>query len=85
MRPKRPTSEGPNGTPVNEPKTEYPKEFSNAVKKKLLSSSPTGQACDRCKVSYCIAKGFTMVDGLCAIQILQRRSAWGGLIYEGVL
>jgi hypothetical protein len=29
-----------------------------------------------------IAKGFTMVDGLCAIQILQRRSAWGGLICQ---
>ena len=29
-----------------------------------------------------IAKEFTMVDDLCAIQILQRRSAWGGLICQ---
>ena len=32
-----------------------------------------------------IAKGFTMVDGLCAIQILQRPSARGGTICEGFL
>jgi hypothetical protein len=32
-------------------KTEKPEEFSNAVKKRLQSSSRTGQACDRCKVS----------------------------------
>ena len=30
-----------------------------------------------------IAKGFTMVDGLCAIQILQRPSQRGGLYARG--
>lgn len=32
-------------------KKENPEDFSNAVKKRLQSSSRTGQACDRCKVS----------------------------------
>lgn len=40
-----------NGTPTKLAKAEHPEEFSNAVKKKLQSSSRTGQACDRCKVS----------------------------------
>jgi hypothetical protein len=33
-------------------KTEYfgPEDFSNSVKKRLASSTRTGQACDRCKV-----------------------------------
>ncbi len=31
-------------------KAEHPEEFSNAVKKRLQSSTRTGQACDRCKV-----------------------------------
>lgn len=40
-----------NGTPAKLPKAEHPEEFSNAVKKKLQSSTRTGQACDRCKVT----------------------------------
>jgi hypothetical protein len=32
-----------------------------------------------------IAKGFTLVDGLCAIQILQRPFAKRGLISQGDL
>jgi len=40
-----------NGTPAKVVKAEHPEEFSNAVKKKLQSSTRTGQACDRCKVS----------------------------------
>lgn len=40
-----------NGNPSKQIKTEQPEEFSNAVKKKLQSSTRTGQACDRCKVS----------------------------------
>lgn len=47
---KRTASDESNGAPAKQPKTEHPEEFSNAVKKKLLSSSRTGQACDRCKV-----------------------------------
>ena len=41
-----------NGTPAKLVKAEHPEEFSNAVKKKLQSSTRTGQACDRCKVSF---------------------------------
>lgn len=41
-----------NGHPSKQIKTEQPEEFSNAVKKKLQSSTRTGQACDRCKVSH---------------------------------
>ena len=49
---KRPTDDDDdNGTPAKQIKTEHPEEFSNAVKKRLQSSSRTGQACDRCKVS----------------------------------
>lgn len=43
---KRPAPES-NGKPI---KAEQPEEFSNAVKKRLQSSTRTGQACDRCKV-----------------------------------
>src|SRR4051812_40232950 len=50
MPPKRSASEDANGGPSKQVKTEQPEEFSNAVKKKLQSSSRTGQACDRCKV-----------------------------------
>ena len=50
MPPKRSASDEPSGPLAKQPKTEHPEEFSNAVKKKLLSSSRTGQACDRCKV-----------------------------------
>jgi len=39
------------GAPAKVAKAEHPEEFSNAVKKKLQSSTRTGQACDRCKVS----------------------------------
>jgi hypothetical protein len=49
MPQKRP-SEGENGVPAKHIKAEHPEEFSNAVKKRLQSSSRTGQACDRCKV-----------------------------------
>lgn len=48
---KRSASDDSNGTPAKHIKTEQPEEFSNAVKKRLQSSSRTGQACDRCKVS----------------------------------
>jgi hypothetical protein len=48
---KRSASDDSNGTPAKQIKTEQPEEFSNAVKKRLQSSSRTGQACDRCKVS----------------------------------
>jgi len=50
MPAKRNASSEPNGAPTKQIKTEHPEEFSNAVKKKLQSSSRTGQACDRCKV-----------------------------------
>lgn len=49
MPPKRNASDEANGS-TKQIKTEHPEEFSNAVKKKLQSSSRTGQACDRCKV-----------------------------------
>lgn len=51
MNPKRPLSADethPNG--AKQPKLEHPEEFSNTVKKRLASSTRTGQACDRCKV-----------------------------------
>ncbi|RDL32971.1 Uncharacterized protein BP5553_08410 [Venustampulla echinocandica] len=44
-----PTGNG-NATPVKQPRAERPEEFSSVVKKKLQSSTRTGQACDRCKV-----------------------------------
>ncbi len=39
-----------NASPAKHVKTEHPEEFSNTVKKRLASSTRTGQACDRCKV-----------------------------------
>ncbi len=33
-------------------KSEHPEEFSEQVKKRLASSTRTGQACDRCKVGH---------------------------------
>jgi hypothetical protein len=51
MAQKRPSPGEANGTPAKVAKAEHPEEFSNAVKKKLQSSTRTGQACDRCKVS----------------------------------
>lgn len=48
---KRNASDDSNSTSAKHIKTEQPEEFSNAVKKRLQSSSRTGQACDRCKVS----------------------------------
>jgi hypothetical protein len=56
MPPKRTSSASPSvstGTPAKVPKTEQkPEDFSNSVKKRLQSSTRTGQACDRCKVSH---------------------------------
>jgi hypothetical protein len=51
MPPKRTSSGSPSGTPGKVVKTEQkPEDFSNSVKKRLQSSTRTGQACDRCKV-----------------------------------
>ncbi|KAI9742897.1 MAG: hypothetical protein M1818_003626 [Claussenomyces sp. TS43310] len=51
MPPKRNASETPGGTPAKVPKTETrPEDFSNSVKRRLQSSTRTGQACDRCKI-----------------------------------
>jgi len=52
MPPKRNPTDSPSaGTPAKVPKTEHnPEDFSNSVKKRLQSSTRTGQACDRCKV-----------------------------------
>lgn len=51
MPPKRTSSGSPSGTPGKVVKTEAkPEDFSNSVKKRLQSSTRTGQACDRCKV-----------------------------------
>lgn len=51
MPPKRPSESSPTGTPGKLPKTETkPEDFSSSVKKRLQSSTRTGQACDRCKV-----------------------------------
>lgn len=51
MPPKRSASGSPSGTPGKIVKTEQkPEDFSNSVKKRLQSSTRTGQACDRCKV-----------------------------------
>jgi len=41
-----------NGAPTKHIKAEHPEEFSNAVKKRVQSSTRTGQACDRCKVRW---------------------------------
>jgi hypothetical protein len=51
MPQKRPASGEPEAVGAKHIKAEHPEEFSNAVKKRLASSSRTGQACDRCKVS----------------------------------
>jgi hypothetical protein len=51
MPQKRPASGEPEAAVAKHIKAEHPEEFSNAVKKRLASSSRTGQACDRCKVS----------------------------------
>ena len=49
--PQKRSSNGDPIVPALKPiKTEHPEEFSNAVKKRLQSSTRTGQACDRCKV-----------------------------------
>jgi hypothetical protein len=51
MPPKRTASGSPSGTPGKTIKSEQkPEDFSNSVKKRLQSSTRTGQACDRCKV-----------------------------------
>lgn len=51
MPPKRQSGSPPPGYPAKIPKTEQkPEDFSNSVKKRLQSSTRTGQACDRCKV-----------------------------------
>ncbi len=51
MPPKRPSDSSPSGTSGKLQKTEAkPDDFHNAVKKRLQSSTRTGQACDRCKV-----------------------------------
>lgn len=47
-----------NGTPAKHVKGEHPEEFSNAVKKRLQSSTRTGQACDRCKVCWGLFPSF---------------------------
>ncbi|KAH0543578.1 hypothetical protein FGG08_002139 [Glutinoglossum americanum] len=51
MPPKRPSGSHTPGS-NKAAKTEYfgPEDFSNSVKKRLASSTRTGQACDRCKV-----------------------------------
>lgn len=59
MPPKRNASGEPNGSNAPVAKhiksEQHPEEFSNTVKKKLLASTRTGQACDRCKVSQLAA------------------------------
>jgi hypothetical protein len=56
MPPKRRASGSPAGTPAKLPKQETkPETFSNSVKKRLQSSTRTGQACDRCKVPRIIS------------------------------
>ncbi|KAF4637472.1 hypothetical protein G7Y89_g617 [Cudoniella acicularis] len=47
---KRTAAGEPSGAPGKQPRAERPEEFSSVVKKKLQSSTRTGQACDRCKV-----------------------------------
>lgn len=61
MPQKRPSPGEANGTPAKHVKAEHPEEFSNAVKKKLQSSTRTGQACDRCKVSLIFGQTTTWV------------------------
>lgn len=55
MPPKRPSSDSPmNGTPRAQKTARgdnlNPEDFSDSVKKRLATSTRTGQACDRCKV-----------------------------------
>lgn len=50
--PKRNASGEPKEAQVKQVKAEHPEEFSDAVKKRLQSSTRTGQACDRCKVRW---------------------------------
>jgi hypothetical protein len=50
MPPKRTASGSPSGTPGKVKTEQKPEDFSNSVKKRLQSSTRTGQACDRCKV-----------------------------------
>lgn len=53
MPPKRTSEQSPTGTPSKLQKTDNKSEdFSNSVKKRLQSSTRTGQACDRCKVCW---------------------------------
>ncbi|OBT65035.1 hypothetical protein VE03_05256 [Pseudogymnoascus sp. 23342-1-I1] len=60
MPPKRTASGSPTGTPAKLPKSETkPETFSNSVKKRLQSSTRTGQACDRCKVRKIRCDGLT--------------------------
>jgi hypothetical protein len=61
MPQKRSSPGDANGTPAKHIKAEHPEEFSNAVKKKLQSSTRTGQACDRCKVSSIWGQATTWV------------------------
>jgi hypothetical protein len=51
MPQKRSASIELNGNAAKQIKTERPEDFSDAVKQKLETSTRTGQACDRCKVS----------------------------------
>ena len=53
-----------NGSPAKHVKAEHPEEFSQAVKKKLLNSTRTGQACDRCKVRPKLQVGSTRANML---------------------
>lgn len=50
MPPKRTASGSPSGTAGKVKTEQKPEDFSNSVKKRLQSSTRTGQACDRCKV-----------------------------------
>lgn len=49
MTSKRPSEGSPDGTPAKLTKSENG-DFSRSVRKKLTTTSRTGQACDRCKV-----------------------------------
>ncbi|KAI9759906.1 MAG: hypothetical protein M4579_002031 [Chaenotheca gracillima] len=57
MPPKRPSVESPSGNVSSSSNKQHkseslgPDDFSNSVKRKLASSTRTGQACDRCKAS----------------------------------
>lgn len=47
---KRPISTSPTPRAGKSTKSDVPEDFSSSVKKRLLSNTRTGQACDRCKV-----------------------------------